>query len=113
MTPPETLFILTPILIIGILSIEFIGGRRSNRSKPKAEHADQHVFEETFSRLRRDTEARRADIQHSFEDQHKRTPYLIKAHPSRTRVIQPKTAAVIQKEDETDGTYPAEREHDA
>ncbi|WP_290779405.1 hypothetical protein [Exiguobacterium sp. UBA5002] len=113
MTPPETLFILTPILIIGILSVEFIGKKRSNPSKPKVEHDNQHVFEETFSRLRRDTEARRADIQHSFEDQHKRIPYLIKAHPTRTSTSQPKTAAVIQKEDEIDGTYPAEREHDA
>jgi len=113
MTPPESLFILTPILIIGILSVEFIGRKLSNRSKPKAEQADQHAFEETFSRLRRDTEARRADIRHSFKDQHKRTPYLIKAHPTRTRTIQPITAAVIQKEDETDGTYLSEREHNA
>lgn len=113
MTPPETLFILTPILIIGILSIEFIGGKRSKRPKPKAEDADQHVFEETFSRLRRDTEARRADIQHSFEDQHKRTPYLIKAHASQTRITKFQTAAIIQKEDETDGTHPADGEHDA
>ncbi|KOP28955.1 hypothetical protein ADM98_08510 [Exiguobacterium sp. BMC-KP] len=70
MTPPETLFIFTSILIIGILSVAFIGGKLSQRSKPKAEQDDQRVFEETFSRLRRDTEARRADIQHSFEDQH-------------------------------------------
>lgn len=108
----QWLLIITLVFLFGLLLIGLIKGliEEKKQRKAKKDTANDRVFEETFTRLREETEAKRTEIKQTFRAQ---PPIKTRATSTRETLYCPP----IQTEDYTtnhsqgdssDGSYSAD-----
>lgn len=108
----QWLLIVTLVFLFGLLLIGLIKGliEEKKQRKAKKDTANDRVFEETFTRLREETEAKRTEIKQTFRAQ---SPITTRATSTRETLYCPPIQTEDyttnhSQEDSSDGSYSAE-----